>query len=78
MRIDTPFRQFLAGKQDEVIAERIGVTVRAVQSWRLGERFPRPEQARQIIALLPVTMSDIYSPAGSDAKKKRAPAKATA
>jgi len=57
---ETPFQKFLAASRDAEIAEQIGVRPRTVQSWRLGERYPRPEQAREIIARLPVTMDDIY------------------
>lgn len=33
---------------EKQFAKRLKVTERRVQSWRLGQRFPRPEMARRI------------------------------
>lgn len=43
-------------------AKAWNVSERRVKSWRYGERFPRPEQARVIVAATAgaVTMDDIY------------------
>jgi hypothetical protein len=46
---------------DEKAAEVFGVSPRTAMSWRLRDRFPRPQQARKIIASSPVTMEGIYS-----------------
>lgn len=56
----TPFQQYLYGLGDEKAAQLLGVPERTVKSWRLGDRVPRPTQARQIIATAPVSMDDIY------------------
>lgn len=34
---------------DDAAAKLFGVKSRTVQSWRRGERSPRPEQARKIV-----------------------------
>jgi DNA-binding XRE family transcriptional regulator len=57
---NTPFQAHLAAIGDEEAARRLGVKLRTVKSWRLGDRTPRPEQARAIVGVLPVTLDDIY------------------
>ena len=44
----------------QVAADRWGMKVRTVESWKRHERYPRPEQARVIVANSPVTMDGIY------------------
>lgn len=61
-RPKTPFMRYLDRVGDDAAAERLGVAKRTVQSWRLGERAPRPVQAQQITSKMPVTMDDIYRP----------------
>lgn len=41
---------FIAKLGDERAAELFDVKVRTVQSWRRRERYPRPDQARRIVA----------------------------
>lgn len=41
---------FIAEIGDERAAELFDVTVRTAQSWRRRERYPRPIQARLIVA----------------------------
>lgn len=41
---------FIAEVGDEKAADLFGVKLRTVESWRRGERTPRPKQAQQIIA----------------------------
>ena len=45
---------------DAAAAKRFGVAKRTAQSWRLGERTPRPEQAAVIVKKSPVTFEGIY------------------
>lgn len=59
-KVQTPFQRYLASLGDDVAAERLGIPRRTVKSWRLGDRVPRPAQARQIIAAMPISMGDIY------------------
>jgi DNA-binding XRE family transcriptional regulator len=56
----TPFQQRLENVGDKVAAEQLGVKERTVKAWRLGDRRPRLEQAREIQARWPVTFEDIY------------------
>jgi hypothetical protein len=57
---DTPFRRFLGSLGDELAAELLSRKVRTVQSWRLGERLPRPNEAREIAAKAGISLDDIY------------------
>jgi hypothetical protein len=57
---NTPFQSYLAAIGDEEAARRLGVKVRTIKSWRLGDRVPRPEQARAIVGRAPVSLDDIY------------------
>lgn len=45
-----------------VIAKQIGVTERAVQSWKLRQRKPRPEDAMKLVELSGgmISFSSIY------------------
>jgi DNA-binding transcriptional regulator YiaG len=45
---------------DVKFAALIGCSKHAARSWRLGERRPRPEQARKIVKKTPITMDEIY------------------
>lgn len=49
---------------DSAAAELFGVKVRTIQSWRRGERYPRPEQAWVIVARSEgrVDYAGIYGP----------------
>ena len=60
MEHTTPFQAYLRTLGDEEAASVLGVKPRTVKSWRLGDRIPRPAQARAIVARAPVSMSDIY------------------
>lgn len=62
----TAFQRYLESVGDEKAAEILQAKRRTVQSWRLGDRRPRPEEARQIIARLPVTFDDIYGTTGEE------------
>ena len=42
--------QFIYEVGDEPAADLFGVKVRTVAGWRRGERRPRPQRARKIIA----------------------------
>ncbi len=44
-------KEFLEIVGDETAADIIGVTKRAVASWRRGERYPRPGMANRIISI---------------------------
>jgi hypothetical protein len=58
----TPFQVYLAKIGDEAAAKLFRVQRRTVQSWRLGERYPRPRVARSIVAKAPsVSLDDIYA-----------------
>lgn len=59
-KAQTAFQRYLSSLGDEKAAEMLSMPKRTVKSWRLGDRFPRPAQARQIITVLPVSMNDIY------------------
>lgn len=41
---------FIAKIGDESAVELFGAKLRTVQSWRRRERYPRPDQARRIVA----------------------------
>ena len=60
MEHTTPFQAYLRAIGDEEAANVLGVKPRTVKSWRLGDRIPRPTQARVIVSRAPVSMSDIY------------------
>ena len=49
---------------DAELADRLGVKPRTVQSWRLGDRQPRPVLAQKIIKISDGDLSwdDIYYP----------------
>ena len=47
---------------DQKAAQLWQVSRRAVQSWRLGVRYPRPEIAARIVQTSPVTYEGIYGP----------------
>lgn len=65
----TPFQRYLESIGDEQAAVILQCRRRTVKSWRLGDRTPRPEQARDIIARLPVTFDDIYGSSPEDRAK---------
>lgn len=52
---------------DEAFARQFRIKLRTVKSWRLGDRRPRAEQARRIVAKTPVTYEGIYGPMQSRA-----------
>lgn len=56
----TPFQAYLRELGDARAAELFGVKPRTAKSWRRGERYPRPAQARVIAERSPVTLHDIY------------------
>jgi hypothetical protein len=58
----TTLSEFIASLGDAVFADRYGTKERTAASWRRGERFPRPEQARTLIenSLGELTMDMIY------------------
>lgn len=51
---------------DDKAAALWGVKRRTVESWRLGARTPRPEQAEIIVRTSPVTYEGIYAPVKRD------------
>ena len=53
---------YIALLGDEKAAQLWSVKVRTVQSWRLGERTPRRDQAALIVRTSPVTYEGIYGP----------------
>ncbi len=55
---------FIKSMGDAEAARLFGVTERAVMSWRLGDRQPRPATASQIIAASKgrLNWQDIYPP----------------
>lgn len=59
-KTQTAFQRYLEALGDKKAAEHLRVPKRTVQSWRLGERLPRPTQAREITLLAPISMNDIY------------------
>lgn len=52
--------EFLTTIGDAEAARLFGVKVRTVQSWRLRDRIPRPQQAAIIVSKSPVTYEGIY------------------
>lgn len=56
----TEFQQYLHQLGDEKASRLFGVARRTAQSWRLGERKPRPDQAKAIIDKTPLTYASIY------------------
>lgn len=59
------FKTYIQQHGDEKCAQIFNVKPRTVASWRRGERYPRPEQARNIVEKTfgEVTLSDIYEAA---------------
>lgn len=57
----TPFQRRLAEIGDRKAAEQLAVKERTVKAWRLGDRRPRMQSAREITARWPVTLEDIYT-----------------
>ena len=52
--------EYIAEVGDEKAAAMFGVKTRTAKSWRLGDRYPRPEQAKVIVENSPVTYEGIY------------------
>jgi DNA-binding transcriptional regulator YdaS (Cro superfamily) len=54
---------FIKQLGDEAAAELFGVKPRTAQSWRLGERFPRPKQAREVVERTKgeVSLEEVYA-----------------
>ena len=42
-------KQFIEEHGEEAAAERLGVSVRAISSWRYGARFPRSRDIPELI-----------------------------
>ena len=59
-------REYIKQLGDAKAAALWGVKRRTVESWRLGHRTPRPEQAERIVQTSPVTYEGIYAPVKSD------------
>lgn len=53
-------REYIEKMGDEKAAKLFQVKPRTVMSWRLGDRTPRPKQAKIIVEKSPVTMEGIY------------------
>jgi hypothetical protein len=53
-------KEFIEQMGDEKAAKLFEVKPRTVMSWRLGDRVPRPKQARIITERSPVTLDGIY------------------
>ena len=59
-------KEFIAAIGDDQAAQLFGVSIRTTQSWRLGDRLPRPTQANTIVTKTathpkgPVTFAGIY------------------
>jgi len=60
MSTENEFREYLERLGDQKAAKLFSVSERTAQSWRLGDRVPRPEQAKAIIAVTPLTYESIY------------------
>ena len=62
--------EYLKKVGDERAAEAFGVTRRRIESWRLGQRQPRPAMANKIVELTAgaLTLADIYAPTANDAE----------
>jgi hypothetical protein len=60
METQSTFRKYLADLGDGKASLLYGVKPRTVQSWRLGEKIPRPAMANVIVARSPLTLDDIY------------------
>lgn len=54
--------EYIETRGDDACAEAWGEKLRTVQSWRLLERYPRPEKARAIVSETggKVTLDGIY------------------
>ena len=44
-------REYISSLGDEAAAKRLGVSLRAVQSWRYGDRSPRTKDIPRLIEL---------------------------
>lgn len=55
--------EFIEQEGDARAAKLFRVKPRTAKSWRLGDRTPRPKQARIIVEKSPVTMQEIYGKA---------------
>ena len=53
--------EYIRQMTPEKFAREFRVKQRTAESWMRGERIPRTEQARKIVAKSPVTMDGIYS-----------------
>lgn len=53
---------FIAHLGDEVASKLFQTELRTIQSWRRRERYPRPKQAQQMVAVADgrLTMQGIY------------------
>lgn len=56
----TKFQRRLTELGDEKAAELLGVSQRAAQAYRLGDRLPRPRQAIEVARVLGLKLTDIY------------------
>lgn len=53
--------QYIREVGPEVFAKRFGITVRAALAYMYGQRSPRPELARKIVAKTPVDWEGVYA-----------------
>jgi hypothetical protein len=56
----TKLQALIQNLGDEQAARLFRVKKRTAMSWRLGERRPRPKQARVIVENSNITFDDIY------------------
>ena len=56
----TKFQLKLDALGDETAARILGCSPRAVKSYRLGDRRPRPKQAIEFARVLGMSLSDVY------------------
>lgn len=55
------------------LAAKVGVTKAAVSQWELGNKLPRPELARRMLAVLPrLNLSAVYAAAKPTQPEKEA------
>lgn len=62
---------FIARHGDEEAARILGIRPRTAQAYRLGNRVPRPERAREFVRRAPqLTMASVYADPTDDAPKE--------
>lgn len=66
--------EFIVEIGDVAASRLFGVKLRTIQSWRRRERYPRPDQAHEIVRLAggKVDYAGIFGPAPTPARQEAA------